>query len=73
MQKLRSSELFLLPTVFRFFEDGELWFLCGGFCGACRLQKNAPRGLGQGIAPRQRAKHTIRLWLAPCLNGVSSA
>ena len=63
MQKLRSSELFLLLTVFRFFEDGELWFLCGGFCGACRLQKNAPRGLGQGIAPRQRAKHTIRLWL----------
>jgi len=34
-----------------------------GFCGACRLQKNAPRGLGQGIAPRQGAKHTIRLWL----------
>jgi|GEM_PF-3897732 hypothetical protein len=47
--------------------------LRGGFCGACRLQKNAPRGLGQGIAPRQRAKHTARLWLAPCLTGGSSA
>ena len=30
-----------------------------GFRGACRLQKNAPRGLGQGIAPRKRAKHTM--------------
>jgi len=34
-------------------------FCAVGFRGACRLQKNAPRGLGQGIAPRKRAKHTM--------------
>ena len=31
-------------------------FCAVGFRAACRLQKNAPRGLGQGIAPRQKCE-----------------
>jgi hypothetical protein len=41
MQKLRSSELFLFLTVFRFFEDGELWFLCDRFSRGLQVSKNA--------------------------------
>ena len=64
MQKLRSSELFLLLTVFRFFEDGELWFLCGGFSAGLADFKKMLHGVwGRELPQDKSAQHTIRLWL----------
>ena len=60
MQKLRSSELFLLPTVFRFFEDGELWFLCGGFsAGLAGFKKMLHRVWGREL-PQDNVRSTPR-------------
>ena len=59
MQKLRSSELFLLPTVFRFFEDGELWFVRWVLRGL-PTSKKCSTGFGAGNCPKKmcEAHHT---------------
>ena len=66
MQKLRSSELFLLPTVFRFFEDGELWFLCGGFSRGLPTSKKCSTGFGAGNCPKKTCEaHHAAAGFAP--------
>jgi len=55
MQKLRSSELFLLLTVFRFFEDGELWFVRWVFAGLADFKK-----MLHGVWGRELPQENVR-------------